>query len=203
MLSRLLILALTAVLCSGCGYPLANTPPRNATICCFGDSLVEGYGVADAATESYPAVLAELSGATVSNWGASGDTTADGVHKLARFADSDFGIIIVTLGGNDILKAVPWEETQQNLDTLFTRLTATGAVVVYCGVTGPLNPGRGRIYADLCEKHGVLYIPEILDGIRNRDALMADTIHPNAAGYRKMAERIHAELQQADLITHE
>ncbi len=190
--------AMLVLLLCGCGRELANVPPRNTIICCFGDSLVSGVGAKEA--ESYPAHLAQITGRPVQAWGTSGDTTSDGVAKLARFAGSEFGIVIVTLGGNDILQRKPWDETRANLETIFQTLIDSGAVVVFTGITGPLNPTRNREYGKLCKAYGVLYIPEILDGIRNRDELMSDAIHPNADGYRRMAERIARELQQAGLL---
>jgi acyl-CoA thioesterase-1 len=190
----------------GCGGPvqLANTPPQNLRICCFGDSLVEGVG-AGGAENKYPAVLDSLLPGhhEVVAWGTSGDTTADGLNKLPMFADQEFGIIVVTLGGNDILQRVHWDTTKANLHSLFQKLTGTGAVVVFTGVTGPLNPTRNSHYAKICKAEGVLLVPEILDGILNNSDLKADEIHPNAAGYRLMAERVAAALADASLLAHE
>lgn len=186
--------------CGGSNWPITNVPPQNVRIACFGDSLVAGYGVNDPATQSYPAALARILGREVVNRGTSGDTTEDGVGKLAQFKDEKFGIIILTLGGNDILQNRDWPDIERDLRTLITTLQASGAVVVFTGVTGPLNPGRGEKYEAICREYGAVYVPEILRGLRNHDELMSDAIHPNEAGYRKMAERLAGVLRDRELV---
>ncbi len=194
-------LLLYSLFAGGCGKApeLTNIPPQNARICCFGDSLVHGTG-ADSEDDSYPMQLAAITDRDVTKWGTPGDTTADALNKLSKFDGEPFGIIIVTLGGNDILKRLRWPDTEANLREIFRYLHATGAVLVFTGVTGPLNPTRDKIYADICEELGIVYIPEILDGIKNDGALMADPVHPNTAGYRRIAERIAMDLGEAGLL---
>ena len=197
---RCLVIGL--LLFAGCGRPtpLSNLPPQNTRICCFGDSLVEGVG-AGGDEFSYPAVLNSLlSNNEIVALGTSGDTTADGLSKTAMFADQKFGVIVVTLGGNDILQRVHWDTTKKNLHSIFQALKETGAVVVFTGVTGPLNPTRNKHYAKICDAEGVLMIPEILDGILSNPDLKADEVHPNAEGYRIMAKRVAAALKEAGLV---
>jgi acyl-CoA thioesterase-1 len=201
-MSRLLPMLLLLLLLLGCGKPapLANTPPQSRRICCFGDSLVEGVGAGGKA-HSYPAVLDELlPDYEVVALGRSGDTTADGLAKTAAFAGEKFGIIVVTLGGNYILQRVHWDTTKANLHAIFQALKESGAVVAFTGVTGPLNPTRNSHYAKICEAEGVLLIPEILDGILSHPELKADEVHPNAAGYRIVAERVAEALREAALL---
>lgn len=195
--AALILLSLAA-----CSPPTpANSPPQNSTICIFGDSLVAGVGAED--HESYPAQLAELTGHTVIAVGTSGDTTAQALQRIARVQDQPYGIIIVTLGGNDIIRRVPWDETRENLRQLFQKLQETGAVVAYTGVIGPLNFSRDKKYRKLCEEEGVFYISDILDGILSDPRLKADDVHPNAAGYRLMAERVADALRDAQLLNHD
>ncbi|MCH2202752.1 MAG: GDSL-type esterase/lipase family protein [Fuerstiella sp.] len=195
------IVPLLLLLACGCGSPsLTNNPPRNLTICCFGDSLVTGVGASARETTSYPAQLGRILNAEVTNWGASGDTTIDGVNRLGRFNDHKFGIVVVTLGGNDILRRVNWQETKENLAMIFSELTSTGNFVVFTGVVGPLNRARSKHYGTLCDIHGVLYVPDILDGITSNSGLLADQIHPNDDGYRLMAERIAKALRSVGMF---
>ena len=186
----------------GCSAPeFRNNPPRNLRICCFGDSLVEGVGASNRDKTSYAAQLGTMLGAEVTNWGTSGDTTGDGVRKLDRFQGQDFGIVVVTLGGNDILRRVHWQETKGNLETIFTRLTDAGHFVVFTGVVGPLNPTRSKHYGKLCEQFGVLYVPDVLDDVTGNPDMLADEIHPNDAGYRLMAERVARAIRDAGLFS--
>lgn len=191
---------LLGLLCIGCGEPtaLVNMPPRNGMVACFGDSLVAGVG-ASSPDASYPSLLSHYLGQPVANLGRSGDTTGAGVARLAEFADSEFGVVIVTLGGNDILRRVHWDETVANLEHIFSFWQQNGAVVVFTGVIGPLNPTRDKHYAKLCEAAGVLYIADILDDILGNPPLMADEIHPNDKGYDLVAKRVAAALTNAGL----
>ena len=168
----------------GCGKSddLRNLPPQNLEICCFGDSLVFGTGAASS-EENYPSYLAEMLDREVTKWGTPGDTTAQALAKCDRFTDAQFGIVVVTIGGNDILKRVRWPETEKNLIEIFEKVQASGAVVVFTGVTGPLNPTRDKLYRKICRSMGVLYISEILDGIKGNSDLSADPVHPNSRGY--------------------
>ena len=192
---------LLLILSFGCGssIQLKNLPLQNNTICCFGDSLVYGVG-AKTPEESYPSILKILTNRDVSSWGTPGDTTEQALLKCAEFENHQFGMVIVTIGGNDILQRVRWEKTEKNLRLIFQKIQSTGAVVVFTGVTGPLNPTRNKLYRKICKKEGVHYIPEILDGITNDPALRADEVHPNSQGYKIMAERIVHSLKKADLL---
>jgi len=194
-------LLIVALFLTGCGKPvtLRNLPPQNDQICCFGDSLVFGTGAAND-DESYPGHLASMLGREVTKWGTPGDTTAQALAKCDRFMESRFGVVIVTIGGNDILKRVQWPETEKNLRSILQKIQGTGAVVVFTGVTGPLNPTRNKLYRKMCRELGVHYIPEILDGIKGNPDLSADSVHPNGKGYKIMAERITASLREANLL---
>ena len=197
----IIILAASGWLTCGCRpkQVVANIPPQNEVICCFGDSLVAGYGASK--DEAYPARLEVLTGQTVINMGSSGDTTKDGVARLKAFKPGEYGVIIVTLGGNDLLRRVDWEVTEQNLRQIFETLQGTGAAVVFTGVTMPLTSGRGKRYEALCKEMEVLYIPDLLDGILFNDDLKSDEIHPNAKGYQRIAERVAEILREENLLS--
>ena len=190
---------LVLLLSGGCGVELKNAPPASPSICCFGDSLVQGAG-AGSPDQTYPAQLAEFIGREVVALGRSGDTSAQALARCEALSRREFGLVVVTVGGNDLLQRIPWPTTEANLRALFQRLRATGAVVAVTGVSGPLLLSRDGLYQELCEEEGVLYIPEILAGILGNPDLTADEIHPNAAGYRLMAERVVEALNEASLL---
>ena len=193
---------LLIILGGGCGgsVQLKNLPLQNNDICCFGDSLVYGTGTSDPEKESYPSILENMIGRPVYNWGTPGDTTAQALSKCSHFESQKFGIVIVTIGGNDILQRVRWEETEKNLRFIFQKIQESGAVVAFTGVTGPLNPTRNKLYKKICQQEGVHYISEILDGITDDPTLRADEVHPNAQGYRIMADRISESLRANNLL---
>ena len=172
-------------------WPLVNAPPAAVgPVLCFGDSLVAGDGT-DTPAESYPALLAGMLGRPTIAAGVSGETAVEGWARLQANLDLTGAIVIVTLGGNDILQRRPWTETSQALRHIFGEFQHRGAMVVYTGVEPPF-PGtglRGR-QRQLCRDCGVLFVPDILGDILARPGLKADQIHPNAAGYREFARRV-------------
>lgn len=191
---------LAALAASACGRrPLSNFPPRNPSICCYGDSLVAGVGAASP-QDSYPAQLGRLLDRPVTALGRSGDTTGAALARLPEVEKGQFGIVIVTLGGNDILQQERWADSERHYREIFGRLRANGAVVVFTAVTGPLHSGLEQRYRPLCDEYGVLFVPDIMRGIIGDTSLKADGIHPNAAGYKIVAQRVQRALRDARLV---
>lgn len=175
--------------------PIANLPPKNLTIVAFGDSLTAGSGAP--AGKDYPAQLAQMLGRPVINGGRSGDTTADALSRLPRdVLPLDPGIVIVILGGNDLLRGLSANVAEKNLDLLIDTLQRHGAVVVLGEIRAPgPTPDFGSLYRRLARRHGALLVPNLLAGILTNPALKSDPIHPNEKGYRIMAERIAQALE--------
>jgi len=174
--------------------------PSDATILCFGDSLTHGNG-ADP-DEAYPAVLAELTGRTVINGGVPGEVTAAGVARLPGLLDEYHPALVVLLhGGNDILQRRSASEMASNLRTMAETVRSRGAAVVLLGV-----PQFGLLfrppdlYADLARQLHLPYDGESLAEIERDPTLKSDPIHPNAAGYRRLAEHIYALLHAAGAV---
>lgn len=174
-------------------WDVVHDRPPGAVIVAFGDSLTRGYGAGQG--EAYPDVLAELIGRKIINEGVDGDTTVTALNRVDRVLVHKPDVVIITLGGNDILRRIPYEQTVSNLEEIFERLQTGGAMVVYAAVDPPLG-GKNWINAvrTLCRERGVLYVESILHGLWSDTEMMSDTIHPNAKGYRVVAERIQARL---------
>jgi acyl-CoA thioesterase-1 len=194
-LSAFLLLAA----CSG-GPPQVPALAPGATILAFGDSLTFGTGAAP--MEAYPAVLAELTGCTVINGGVPGEVTAAGVKRLPALLDEYRPSLVVLLhGGNDILQRRSATTLADNLRTMAETARDRGAAVVLLGV-----PQFGLLfrppdlYADLAKELSLPYDGESLAEIERDPSLKSDPIHPNAAGYRKLAERIYALLHTSGAV---
>lgn len=175
---------------------VVNAPPAEGPYVAFGDSLTEGVGAA--AGETYPDQLSRLLGVPVLNRGVSGETAEQALKRLDRdVLKLRPALVLVCLGGNDILQQRDPDGTFRALDEIVTRLTDAGAMVVLIGVEGlPLiSPDFGARYEALAEEKGCLYVPDVLDGIIGRDQLMSDAIHPNGKGYGMIAERIAKRLR--------
>jgi lysophospholipase L1-like esterase len=169
---------------------VANLDSRGATIIAFGDSLTSGFGAAEG--EDYPARLAELIGQPVVNAGRSGDTTESALERIEpAVLARDPRIVIVGLGGNDFLRSEPIATTESNLRSIVRKIHDAGAMVVLLGFEFPsLNANYDAMYRRIAREEECLLIPDVLDGILRDPALKSDEIHPNAAGYQLLAERV-------------
>lgn len=180
--------------------PIAG-PKR--TILAFGDSLYAGYGLQRG--ESLPdAIQARLRGqgvdATVVNAGVSGDTTADGRRRLAYTLDrlkTTPDLVMLGLGGNDVLRQVDPAETRANMTAMLDELARRGIPVILTGMIAPPNLGPdfaarfNAIWPDLASQHHAVLDPFILQGVLgNRQLMLPDGVHPNAAGVHRIADRV-------------
>jgi len=191
------------VLCAGAAiaitawYTFPSAHERNIThpssgehIIAFGDSLVEGVGASP--ENDMIARLSRALGTSIINAGKGGDTTQSALERLERdVVSQNPRIVLVLLGGNDALGHVAKEEVRKNLGAIIDRITGTGAAVLLLGVrSGFLQSQYDDTFAKLAREKPVTYIPDIMEGVFGRAALMSDPIHPNDAGYAKMADRI-------------
>lgn len=172
-------------------YPIVNYPPKGSFIVALGDSLTVGVG-ATAKEKSYIGILEERLSVRIINKGVIGDTTEDALRRLdADVLSRKPDIVLVLLGSNDYLKRIPQETTFENLHTIITRIEASGAVVVLLGARGGLlNDKFSDDFGDLAKESGALFVPQVMDGVIGEAGLMSDEIHPNDAGYLKMADKI-------------
>ena len=174
---------------------VANLDSRGTAIVAFGDSLTAGYGAG--AGEDYPTRLAAMINTPVVNAGVSGDTTESALARIDDVLAKNPRIVIIGLGGNDFLRRVPVETTKQNLESIVRQLQAKGAMVVLLGFEFPsFGPDYGDLYEDVAEEQRCLLVPDLLDGILSDPKLKSDEIHPNAAGYALMAERVSGPLEK-------
>ncbi len=162
--------------------------PRPVIIA-FGDSLVEGYGAPRGG--DFVTKLSASIGIPIQNYGRSGDTTTDGLARVKE-AEGKADIAILLLGGNDALRKTPLAETKKNLATLIERLQAGGKThVVLVGVLGgfPSDP-YAPMFKELAKEYDVTFVPNILSGLIANSKYMSDQVHPNEAGYERIAERL-------------
>lgn len=197
LVSVLLIAAI-----AGCGQKGPRVAPvgPNATITSFGDSLTFGTGATEA--ESYPAVLAQLIGRKVVRSGVPGEVTAGSLQRLQSVIDEHRpALVIVCLGGNDLLRRVDDAEIVANLREIVKVIRASGSSVVLVGVPRPaLITSVAPFYADLAKELDLPYEGKIVTDVLYQRDLKSDTIHPNAKGYRKMAEAIAELLRRAGAV---
>jgi len=169
----------------------------------FGDSLYAGYGVLP--QESFPAQLqkalaARGVAATVRNAGVSGDTSSAGLRRLAFTLDGldrKPDLVMVNLGGNDMLRGIDPRETRANLTAICEELKRRGIPILLTGMIAAPNMGRdyadrfNPIYADLAKRYDAILYPFFLDGVVSDQRLMLpDRIHPNPAGVETIVTKV-------------
>ncbi|HEV3139557.1 MAG TPA: arylesterase [Vicinamibacterales bacterium] len=171
----------------------------------LGDSLTAGLGLP--VGQAYPSVLQQRldeAGLTldVVNAGVSGDTSAGGLSRLDWSLQGDVRILIVALGGNDALRALPIEELTTNLSTIIERAQARHIAVILAGMEAPPNWGRDyivafhKVYPALADRYHVALVPFLLQNVAGSETLnQRDGIHPTAAGARVVADNVWTVLK--------
>src|SRR5436190_19447550 len=201
---RHICLLTTALLC-GCqqkqDQPAKMAPQslravdNRPAIVCFGDSLTAGAGLDP--SQSYPEGLQKELDARgysyrVVNAGISGDTSQDGLARVAMVLAEKPAVVVLEFGANDGLRGQPVATTAANLKEMIEELQKGGAKVVLAGMTLPPNYGAEYIrkfeamYKDLAAQYRLPLIPFFLEGVGgNAPFMQQDGLHPNAAGTRK------------------
>ena len=186
------------VIFTGCDSGPKITPLSSGTvILAFGDSLTHGTGAADGL--SYPEILAGLIGHEVINEGIPGEVSATGLKRLpGLLKEYNPTLVILCHGGNDFLRRMNQDRTTANLKAMVALIKSHGADVVLVGVPkfgfGSTVP---EFYAQIAEEQEIPYEGEILVELLSDSSMKSDAIHPNATGYRLMAEAIKQVIEQA------
>lgn len=174
-------------------YRISN----EATIVAFGDSLTAGYG--SSKDKDYVTVLSRMINRPIVNLGMSGDTTTGALNRVGEITKRNPELVIIFLGGNDVLRRENLNTTFGNLDEIVKVSSQNGAKVVLVGVPGSVfgDPYEKR-FKEIAKKYDAIFIPQFLSKLIGKKDLMYDAIHPNDAGYKIVAEKIYEVVK--DLI---
>ena len=193
-------LTLKACLLLGLAASPAAAAAEPCRVAVLGDSLTAGFGVRAGA--SFPAQLGaalaeEGLACEVVDAGVSGDTSAGGAARLDWVLADRPTHLLVELGGNDALRALPVDQLRRNLGDIVARAQEAGVRVMLAGMLPPPNLGRAYFdafagaYSDLAAERGVPLYPFFLDGVVFATGLMQpDGIHPNEEGVAEIVRRI-------------
>ncbi len=195
------LLLILALLLNGCDdSPQLPSLSPGATILAFGDSLTAGKGAA--ASRSYPVVLSELTGLKVVNAGISGELSSNGLIRLPALLDQHQPeLLIICHGGNDLLQKRSTEQLIDNLRQMAEAARRRGVAVLLISVPRPkLILSSNPDYQALAEELELPWLDGILEQILANPGLKSDSVHPNAAGYRLLAERIAGRLQELQAL---
>ena len=182
-------------------------PAETPVILVFGDSVSAGYGLAHVERGWVALLQTRLKdqeyGYQVVNASVSGETTAGGLARLPRALSLHRPkIVILELGGNDGLRALPIAQMRANLGAMADLAAAAGAKVLLLGMRMPPNYGpdfteQFRVsYSDLARDKKLPLVPFLLNDIALLPALMqADGIHPNEQGQPKLLDNVWPALK--------
>ena len=215
-------LALLLQVLVGCGQAAESTKSEQASakseapavydklVVAFGDSLYAGYRLAPnegLAPQLQAALKTDGINARVHNAGVSGDTTAAGKTRLAFVLDNlerKPDLVVLGLGGNDMLRGVKPEQTSANMAAMLDELKKRQIPAVITGMLAAPNLGadyaRGfnPIFPELAKQYGAPLYPFFLEGVVTDSALMLpDGIHPNAKGVSRVVEGLSPLVEAA------
>jgi lysophospholipase L1-like esterase len=195
------------LLLAACGSEVKQDAlPSGSAVLALGDSLTEGVGVKR--EEAWPALLAEQTGWAVVNGGVSGNTSSDALQRLPALLDEHKPVLVlVMLGGNDMLRKIQQQQTVDNLAKIIVLCRASGAQPVLLGTPQPSLAGAvfqslsaPDFYRELAEAQQVTLIEDAMAEVLSDPRLKADQLHPNAAGHVLFTEKLLEELKRYGLV---
>jgi acyl-CoA thioesterase I len=194
--SILLVLAL-----AGCGErPKLERLAPDAVVLAFGDSLTYGTGAPE--DESYPAQLEKLIGRRVVRAGVPGEVTAQALARLPAALDEHAPrLLLLCIGGNDFLRQLGNPQAEKNVREMVKLAQGRGVAVLLIGTPEPgLTVSPPAFYAGIAKEYRLPYEGGAVGEVLKDRSLKADPIHPNARGYRLIAERLAETLRESGAI---
>jgi acyl-CoA hydrolase len=186
------LLSLGVSSCGG-GSP---TAPNTLTVVALGDSITAGIGTSG--NNDYVSRLSSRTGVSIINAGRSGDTTGDALSRLdTTVLSRNPDIVIVFLGGNDILQSVPVQQRVTNITTIVQRIRQAGGAVILIDLGSGLLDAFSGALPGIASQTSSRLVPGVLEGVFGVPSLMADLVHPNNAGHAIIADRIEPALRAA------
>ena len=201
-----ILLVAAIILVAACSKVKEDALPAASRVLALGDSLTAGAGVS--AEEAWPALLASRTGWEVINGGVSGDTSSAGLQRLpALLEQHDPVLVLVTLGGNDMLRRIPQQQTIANLEQILSLIKAHGAKSVLLATPQPSIAGAvfhqlsaADFYGKVAKVQQVRLIEDAMADVLSDPKLKVDQLHPNAAGHARLADDIFEELKSIGYV---
>ena len=203
---RAFLLASLLALLAACSADKAEPLPPGTVVLALGDSLTAGYGLTTG--QAWPALLAEKTGWQVVNGGVSGDKTGDALARLPALLDEHAPkLVLVTLGGNDMLRKLPEEQTRGNLARILELIRSRNAQPVLLATPKPSVAGvvfqslsPPPFYAEIAKERKVPLIADAIPDVLSDPDLKLDQLHPNAEGHQVLAGKAFDALRQLGYV---
>lgn len=173
---------------------IKNVGNPGLNVVAFGDSLSYGYGAPRG--RGYPERLAEKINRPIVNLGRNGETAAQAPQRLEEVLAQNPYMVLIEFGGNDFMRSVPFEQTLAAIEQITDAVQAAGAVAVIVDTGGYNGMSRySKAYKKIGQEKGALFVPGILNGVAAKRELMSDQVHPNAAGYQIVADKVYEAIK--------
>jgi len=185
----------------GCGErPKLERLPNDAVVLAFGDSLTSGIGASE--DESYPAQLEKMIGRRVVRAGVPGEVTAQALERLPGALDEHAPrLLLLCIGGNDFLRRLGNQQAEHNVREMVKLAQSRGIAVLLIGTPEPgFTVSPPAFYAGIAKQYRLPYEEGIIGQVLKDRSLKADPIHPNARGYRAIAERLAETLKSSGAL---
>ena len=192
---------LVVLLAAGCGErPKLERLPADAIVLAFGDSLTFGTGANE--DESYPAQLERMIGRRVVRAGVPGEVTAQALARLPGTLDEHAPrLLLLCIGGNDFLRRLGNQQAERNVREMVRLARNRGVAVMLIATPEPgLTVTPPGFYSVIAKEFRLPYEDSVIGTVLRDASLKADPIHPNARGYRIIAERVAEQLKQSGAI---
>lgn len=179
--------------------PTAKPAPVAKNILIFGDSLSAGYGLDT--NDSWPSLLQQEldhshANFKILNASISGETSLGGRQRLAKLLEQYHpAIVVVELGANDGLRGFSTADIESNLGDILSQINQVHAKTLLVGMKLPPNYGEPYItqfqsmFPRLAEKHHVILLPYLLDGVTDNQ-FQPDNLHPSAASQPQIMRNV-------------
>lgn len=197
---RLSLLAVLLAIAGCAERPKLERLSDDAVVLAFGDSLTFGSGAGE--NESYPVQLEKLIGRRVIRAGVPGEVTAQALARLPQALDEHAPrLVLLAIGGNDFLHRLGNAQAEENVRAMVKLARGRGVDVFLIGTPEPgFTVTPPAFYASIAEEFRVPYDDEVIGEVLKNASLKSDPIHPNARGYRLIAERLAAALKESGAL---
>lgn len=203
---RTFLCACLLALLAACGGKPAEPQPPGTVVLALGDSLTAGYGLDPA--QAWPALLAEKTGWRIVNGGVSGDKASDALARLPALLDEHAPkLVLVALGGNDMLRRLPEEQTRASLARILELVRGHNAQPVLLATPKPSVAGvvfqslsPPDFYAEVARERKVPLIADAIAEVLSDPGLKLDQLHPNAEGHKVLAGKLFDALRKLGYV---
>jgi acyl-CoA hydrolase len=206
------IVSITAPGLQGCGRserhfaPRHDALPSGAAVLVLGDSIAAGTGAS--ADTAFPALMARATGWSVVNASVPGETSGGALSRLdALLSEHRPALVIVEIGGNDLLRSVPVDRIEFNLKRIIGIVRGAGAIPVLVAIPNPSMMAAAvgslrdhPIYETVARAEKVFLIEGTVSTVLSSGDLRADQIHPNSKGHEKLWMLMQPQLTASGLL---